>query len=179
LRLEPRVEREIEVEARLEGSLPDGYELRAVNINPNKVRVRGPASHVNALQKALTETIPIEGHKESFAVPQTAIDISDPKIDVLDAIVNVYLEIGEQRIEKSFTDVAVRESSGLAARPETASVTVYGARSAIERLRAEDMQLVLDVSEDGAITPRLVLPPDLQDRIELRSTKPTGFTIIR
>jgi YbbR domain-containing protein len=180
LRLEPRVEREVEVEARLEGNPPEGYELRAINITPNKVRVRGPASHVNELQKALTETIPLEGRTESFAIAQTAIDITDQKVDVIDTIVNVYLEIGEQRIEKSFAGVAVRESStGAAARPETASVTVYGARSAIEKLRSEEMQLALDVSEDGAITPRLVLPPDMQGRVELRSTKPAGFTIIR
>jgi YbbR domain-containing protein len=179
LRLEPRVEREIEVEARLEGSLAEGYELRAVNISPNKVRVRGPASHVNELQKALTETIPLEGHKESFGVAQTAIDISDPKVDVIDTIVNVHLEIGEQRIEKTFAGVAVRESSGAPARPETATVTVYGARSAIEHLRAEQMQIVLDVGEDGAITHRLALPPDFEGRVELRSTKPAGFTIIR
>jgi YbbR domain-containing protein len=179
LRIEPRVEREIPVEARLEGSLPDGYELRGVTINPSKVMVRGPASHVNDLQKALTETIPLEGHKESFNVPQTAIDIPDTKVDVINTVVDVYLEIGEQRIEKSFAGVAVRESSGAQARPETASVTVYGARSAIERLRAEDMQLMLDVGEDGAITTRLVLPSDMQGRVELRSTKPAGFTIIR
>lgn len=179
LRLEPRVEREVEVEARLEGKVAEGYELRSINITPNRVRVRGPASRVNQLSKALTETIPLEGRNESFAVPQTAIDVSDPKVDVIDTIVNVYLEVGEQRIEKTFAGVAVRESSGAPARPETASVTVYGARSVIEQLRAEQMQIVLDTGEDGAITPRLALPPDLEGRIELRSTKPAGFTIIR
>jgi YbbR domain-containing protein len=179
LRLEPRVEREVEVEARLEGSLAEGYELRGINLTPSKVRVRGPASHINELQKALTETIPLEGRKESFAIPQTAIDISDPKVDVIDTIVNVYLEIGEQRLEKTFAGVAVRESSGTPARPETASVTVYGARSAIEHLRAEQMQIILDVGADGAITPRLALPPEIEGRVELRSTKPAGFTIIR
>lgn len=179
LRLEPRVERELEVEARLEGSLPDGYELRGVNITPNKVSVRGPASRVNALEKALTETIPLEGHKESFGVPQTAIDIPDPKVDVINPVVDVYVGVGEQRIEKSFANVTVRESSGAQARPESASVTVYGARSAVERLSSEVIQIMLDVGEDGAITPRLVLPSDLQDRVELRSTKPAGFTIIR
>ncbi|MGB7924290.1 MAG: CdaR family protein [Pyrinomonadaceae bacterium] len=179
LRLEPRVEREVEVEARLEGRVADGHELRGINITPNKVRVRGPASHVNQLSKVLTETIPLEGRKESFAVPQTAIDISDPKVDGIDTIVNVYIEIGEQRIEKTFSGVAVREVSGAPARPETASVTVYGARSAIEQLSLEQMQIVLDTGADGAITPRLALPPEMEGRIELRSTKPAGFTIIR
>jgi YbbR domain-containing protein len=179
LRLEPRVEREVEVEARLEGNLPEGYELRAVNITPHKVLVRGPASHINELQKALTETIPLEGRKESFTVPQTAIDISDPKVDVINPVVDITLEIGEQRVEKSFVGVAVRESSGAQARPETAGVTVYGARSVIESLRAENMQIMLEVGGDGAITPRLALPSELQGRVELRSTKPAGFTIIR
>lgn len=179
LRLEPRVERQVEVEARLEGRVAEGYELRGINIIPNKVRVRGPASHVDQLTKVLTETIPLEGHQESFAVPQTAIDISDPKVDGIDTIVNVYLEIGEQRVEKTFSGVTVRESSGAPARPETASVTVYGARSAIEQLRPEQMQIVLETGTDGTITPRLALPPDLEGRIELRSTKPTVFTIIR
>lgn len=179
LRLEPRVEREVEVEARLEGRVTEGYELRGITITPNKVRVRGPASHVNQLSKVLTETIPLEGHKESFAIPQTAIDISDPKVDGIDTIVNVYLEIGEQRIEKTFSGVAVREVSGALARPETASVTVYGARSAIEQLRPEQVQIVLETSADGAITSRLAVPPDMEGRVELRSTKPAGFTIVR
>jgi len=179
LRLEQRIERQVEVEARLEGHLAEGYELRGINITPGKVKVRGPASHINELQKALTETIPLEGRKESFAVAQTAIDIPDPKVDVIDTIVNVYLEVGEQRIEKTLTGVAVRESGGASARPETASATIFGARSVIEQLRAQDIQIILDVSEDGAITPRLSLPPGLETQVELRSTKPAGFTIVR
>src|SRR5687768_1548973 len=48
LRLEPVIERELEVEPRYEGKLAEGYELQQVSVNPPKVRVRGPASHVNA-----------------------------------------------------------------------------------------------------------------------------------
>ena len=179
LRLEPRIERLVDVEAQLEGKLPEGYELRGIYPTPDKVRVRGPASNVNALQKAPTETISLDGRKESFTVQEAAIDISDPKVDVIDTIVHVYVEIGEQRIERIFTGVTVRESTGGRARPETASVTVYGERSAVEQLRVENMQLLLEVAPDGAITPRLVLPPSIAGRVELRSTKPTGFSIIK
>lgn len=179
LRLEPRVEGQIPVEARLDDKLPEGYELYGVNTTPESVRVRGPASHVNALQKALTELISLAGHKESFTVQQAAIEIPDERVNVLDAVVNVSLEIGEQRIEKSFAGVAVRESSGATARPDTATVNLYGARSVIEQLRPENMQILLDVGADGAITSRLVLPPEAEGRIELRSTRPSGFSIIR
>src|SRR5215213_8271470 len=129
LRLEPRVEGQLTVEPRLEGKLPDGYELYGVEIKPDKVRVRGAASHVNALQKAPTEMLWLSGRKESFTVQQAAIEISDQRVNVLDTVVNVSLEIGEQRIEKSFAGVPVRESSGAQARPETTTVTLYGQRS--------------------------------------------------
>lgn len=181
LRLEPRVEREVEVEARLEGSVPEGYELREIKVVPAKARVRGPASRVNALQKLSTEALSLDGHQESFTAQQVALntDALDKKINPIDTVVNVTFEIGERRIEKSFAGVVVRESTGAQARPETASVTLYGARSALEQLHAADLQIALDVSPDGAITPRLILPPGMENRVELRSITPTGFTIIR
>ncbi len=179
LRLEPRVETQVRVEARLDGTLPEGYELYGVQVTPEAVRVRGPASHVNALQKAPTEVISLAGRKESFTAQQAAIEISDQRVNVLDTVVNVRVEIGEQRIEKSFAGLAVRESSGALARPETATVTLYGPRSLLEQLRPEQMQIMLDVGADGAITPRLVLPPEIEGRVQLRSIKPSGFSIIR
>lgn len=180
LRLEPRVERELEVEARIEGRVPDGFELRGWTASPAKVKVRGPISHVNALLKAPTETIPLDGHRESFNDTQTAIDISDEKVDVLDSVVNVHLEIGEKRVEKSFAGVTVRDSSGAQeVRPNRASVTLYGPGSVLQELRVEDIQIVLDAAADGSITPRLVLPSGIGEGIELRSTKPSGFTIVK
>lgn len=93
LRLEPTLERELEVEARLEGKLPEGYGLQKVSVDPPKVLVRGPASHVNALTKAPTETISLDGRKESFSPQQIAIDIPDQKVVVLRAVVDIFVEI--------------------------------------------------------------------------------------
>ena len=93
LRLEPTLERELDVEAKLEGKLPDGYGLRKVTVNPPKIRVRGPASHINALTKASTETISLDGRKESFNAQQIAIDIPDQKVAVLNAVVDIFVEI--------------------------------------------------------------------------------------
>lgn len=181
LRIEQRIEREIEVELRREGSLPEGYELRDVRITPAKVRVRGPAGRVGALQKLSTAAVSLGEHRESFTVQQVSIntDALDKKIDLIDTIVQVTFEIGERRVEKSFAGVVVRESTGAQARPETATVTLYGARSVLEQLRAPDIQIALDVSPDGAITPRLVFPPSMENQFELRSITPSGFTIIR
>lgn len=180
LRLEPGVEREVEVEARREGSLPDGFELYNVTVAPARVRVRGPLSHVNALQKAMTETIPVEGRRESFSIQQVAIDIPDQKITVIDPVVNVRLEIGEQRIEKSFAGVHVLANNGAQARPPQASLTLYGPKSVLEQLRPEDIQLILEVEDDGGVRRmNLQLPQGVANSVQLRSTRPAGFSIIK
>jgi YbbR domain-containing protein len=176
LRLEPRLDRELDVEVRRSGNVPAGYELRAVKVTPEKVKVRGPASHLNNLQKAPTEIISLDGHKESFTLPQTAIEIPDRKVDLIEGVVSVTFEIGEERVEKSFGGVQVTTSDGTQVRPETVSVTLYGERSAINQLRADNLKLVLDVGADGSLTPRLELPADLNGRVELRSTNPAVFS---
>ncbi|HJU53632.1 MAG TPA: hypothetical protein VJ715_03635, partial [Pyrinomonadaceae bacterium] len=84
--------------------------------------------------------------------------------------------IGEQRAEKTFGGVAVVAGDGTGVSPVTASVTVYGPRTAVNQLAAEKMRLVLDVAEDGSYRPRLELPADLQGRVELRATSPAVFT---
>ena len=100
LKLEPNADRELQVEPRLEGTLPDGFELGQITITPEKVRVRGPASHVFALQKVPTETISIEGRRESFDMPETAIYVADQKVDALETV-SVHIEIIQRRKPKT------------------------------------------------------------------------------
>jgi YbbR domain-containing protein len=100
LELEADTEREVTVEPRIEGKVPDGYEVKEIILTPDKVNVRGPASHVLALKKVATETISIDGRRESFDVPQTAIFIADQKVDALEAV-NVHVEIVERHNPKT------------------------------------------------------------------------------
>src|ERR1700704_2827318 len=62
------IERELVVEPHLEGRPAPTFEVKEVLITPDKVHVIGPASHVNALDKASTEAISVEGRRESFDV---------------------------------------------------------------------------------------------------------------
>jgi YbbR domain-containing protein len=178
LRIEPRIEKDVEVEARLEGKLPEGYELVGVFVTPARVRVRGPETPVMNLDKAQTETISLDGRTESFTDSQIAIDLPDPKVVALDTIVTVRVEIREQYVEKRFAGVAVRSAAGGEPRPAKASVALYGPRSVIEQLRAEDVQIVLERDAEGAIQPRLELPPQAAGRgIALRWTAPAVFSL--
>src|SRR6266481_3229704 len=80
------IERDIVVEPHYEGKPAPTYEVKEIITTPARVRVTGPASHVNALEKASTEAISVEGRCESFDVPRTAISISDPQVLVLDKV---------------------------------------------------------------------------------------------
>ncbi len=97
IRLEPRVEAQLEVEVKFEGTLPEGYELASYTTNPAKVRLRGPADRLSTLKKAATETVWLDGKKESFNLAGVAVNIPDPRIDVLDPTVDIHVEIVEKK----------------------------------------------------------------------------------
>ncbi|MBA2646952.1 MAG: hypothetical protein H0U81_09150 [Pyrinomonadaceae bacterium] len=181
VRLERSVERVLPVEARMEGRLPEGYVIRDVRITPPTVKVRGPQSHVEALANAPTESILLEGQTESITSPQTAIDILDRRVVPLDPVVALRVEIGEERIEKSFAGVAVRGSEGenRAIRPSRATVTLRGPRFVIAQISAEALEVVAEQTTDGVVKPRLLLPPDIDGRVEIVSIEPANFSIFK
>ncbi len=179
VRLEPRVERQVPVEVKTEGNPADGYEVYGINPAQLTVRVRGPASRIEALQNAPTETISVSGRKESFTAPRVAIDIADQKIEILDPLVDLAIEMGEKRTEKSFSGVAARSISGVEIRPATAEVTLSGPSSVLAELRPEDVKVVVHMSITGGSVAGLELPPAVKDRVKLLSVRPSQFSPFR
>lgn len=170
LRLERRVERELEVEPRLEGRVPEGYEVRGWQVSPPRVRVRGPQSRVHALEKLLTETISLEGQTQTLDLRQTNVDMVDPKVVALDPVVAVRVEVGEARAEKRLSNVPVRAPAGdQRPHPTRAQIVVRGDRSVVDRIRAEDLEILLERAPDGSWQTRLQVPDELRGRLELVS----------
>jgi len=172
----PRVLRTFKV---LACELPEGFTRAAAAVTPDRIRVRGPQSHVAAVERAFTETISLAGRREPLALPQVAVDIPDHKVVPLDPTVSVRVEIGEEQAERRFTNVAVRSEPGGAVSPPTAAVTLRGPRSVVEALRPDDLRLLVAPAEDGKTTTRLALPPSAQGRVELVNTSPSEFTVNR
>jgi len=168
VRLEPIVERQLQIEPQLDGKPAEGYEVYSFHPDKSSVTVHGPVNHVNALQKAPTETISIGGRRESFTVPNVAIDIPDPKVDLFDPVVSVEIEIGERRAEKTFAGIPL--TGAPSTQPRTTTVTLFGPASLLAELRPEDIRIVVG-SAGNAVEPRLELPPSFQGRITLRPLK--------
>jgi YbbR domain-containing protein len=174
VRLELIVERQVVIEPRLEGKPADGFEVYSVHPNKGSVMLRGPESRVLALQKVTTESIWVGGRKESFTAPNVAIDVPDPKVDLLEPIVSVDVEIGERRVEKTFSGVAATSSDGGRVQPASVSATLLGPASMVESLKPEELKVVFD----GTNT-RLELPPALNGKISLKSLQPGKFTLVK
>jgi YbbR domain-containing protein len=173
VRLEPIVERQVPIDPKLEGKPADGYEIYSAQPSKASVTLRGPESRVAALPRVPTESVWIAGHKESFTATNVAIDVPDPKVDVIDPVVNVAVEIGEHRAEKSFSAIAATGTDGERVQPSTASVTLLGPASVLDALKPEELKIVVD----GTTGPRIELPPALNGKVSLKSIQPSRFII--
>ncbi|HEY6659566.1 MAG TPA: CdaR family protein [Pyrinomonadaceae bacterium] len=178
IRLEEIVERQIAIEPKLEGKPADGFEVYAIHPSKTSVIVRGPASRVNALQKVMTESIWLAGHKESFTASNLALDVPDPKIDLLEPVVSVDIEIGERRVEKNLSGVSVSTPQGVKLQPATTSVTVVGAASLLDTLKAEDVKIIL-ASVEQTLGARLELPAALSGKVTLKSMQTSKFLPVK
>lgn len=174
IRLEPLIDRQLDIEAKVEGTPAEGFEVYGVRLGKNTVNVHGPSSHINALPKAPTETISVAGRKESFTVNNAAIDISDPKVDVLEPTVSLDVDIGERRVEKEYADVTVTAQSATSVEPARATVVVYAPPSVLAELKSTDLKLILP--PDGDVSKATIEgPAAIQNKLGLRSVRPSKF----
>lgn len=166
VRLENVIEREVPVRPDIEGSVPEGYEIYSVVALPQKARVRGPESFVKSLDFVSTEKINVENQTSDFNVQQVTLNVVNPKVTLLDTLVNVVLKIGEQRVERLFIVPAQGEIED-----RKATVVLYGARSMLNNLRQNNLQVQMLKNEAGEESLQLILPAEIQGKVEIRKLK--------
>ncbi|MGI9034879.1 MAG: CdaR family protein [Pyrinomonadaceae bacterium] len=166
VQLEKVVEREVEVKPVTEGNLADGFEIYSETVMPPQVKVRGAESVVKSLDSVMTEKINIENRNADFVARQIGLNVVNPNATVLDGIVDVAFKIGEKRVERVMVVPFKTERE-----TKKATVVLYGARSILESLRVEDLKIEMVKSDNGEMQPQLILPPDIQDKIEVRQFK--------
>lgn len=159
-------EKEVTVKVETEGNVAEGFEVYNSEVVPAKVRVRGAESFVKSLDSISTEKINIENLKDNFVARQIGLNVVNPKITLLDTIVDVNLRIGEKRAERVFV---VEHKSETAVKNIT--VVVNGARSIVEKMRAEDFKVEIFKNESGEEIAQVTLPEDLQDKVEILKSK--------
>ena len=170
IRLEPIIQRQIPIEAKVEGKPADGYQVYSVRPSKGSVLVRGPESRVNALQKVMTETIWLSGHKETFTARNLGIDVPDTKVDLLDPVVSVEIDIAEQPVERTFS--GVRLANVASGEVPTWTVTVSGPPSILDMLKPQDLQIgTAPVGTSSQMERKLLVPPQFEGKVTLKSIK--------
>jgi hypothetical protein len=166
VKLEKILEREIDVKADFEDSLPEGLEVYTKSVEPLRVRVRGPESVVKSLDSISTEKISLENRKTDFVAKQIGLNLVNSKVTMLDSIVDVTVRIGEKRIERMIPVEAKYENE-----TKKFNLILLAPHSLLEKLKPEDIQINLEKSADGKLVPTAILPIELQGKVEIKSIK--------
>lgn len=155
-------EKEIVVMGETVGNVAAGYEVYSSSALPARIRVRGPASVVRVLEYLQTDRIDISGRKDSFTARQVAVSSPNPQAAVLNTVVDVLFKIGERRIQRAFT-VPVTGEPG-----KIASFTLYGPKTLMQKVKTDDLKVVMELDDNGDLKPRVVLPAGLEDVAEIK-----------
>ena len=101
--LEAVEEKDVDVEPDITGKPADGYEVYSSTSVPARIRVRAASSIVRAMNSISTDPVDVSGKRDGFTLRQVAVRASSPKVAVNSTVVDVFVRIGEKRIERSFT----------------------------------------------------------------------------
>lgn len=168
IKIEPVIEKDIPVRAETEGSLAAGSSFDGEPVvTPQKVRVRGPISYIKTLEFVSTERVSVENKDADFTARQVAVTVSNPKLRILDAVVDVAFSIKENTGTQAFSAVVKGDPAG-----KKVTVSVVAPLSILKGIKPGDLKVEMVDGEDGKKTPKLVdLPAELQGKIELAKPK--------
>ena len=152
-------EREIAVKAVTEGAPETGFELYGEPATlPQRVKVRGPASLVNAIDQLLTDKIPLTSRREDFTARQIPVTVANNKVTIFNTVVDVFVRIGEKRAERQIS-VPVPGLPGKAA-----TAILYGPKTALAKIKPADIKIEIIKDDNGNDIPKFDLPPEIEVR---------------
>ena len=135
------------------GTPAEGYELQAVNVQPETIQVAAERELLDSLTELVIEPISVEGASQSFSAKSTVTQLSDFK-NVSSEQVYVNVTIGEERVDDVIDNVRVvfkGKDESLVATYDKPLVYVNGTQSAIEALEEKGINLSVDLTglEEG------------------------------
>lgn len=173
--LDRRMSVRLPVRINLQVEIAQGYtQVGSARADPDSVTIFGPAGSLRRLTYVETDSVTVRrargpvDRETPLVIPQIYNLVVEP------ATVRVLLDVQELS-ERTFTDIPITfvgtdRPQRFLAQPRTANVTVRGGVELIERLRSEDIRLVVDISSHipDSLTPVVPL-------VEL----PEGLTLLR
>jgi YbbR domain-containing protein len=170
IKLEPNLTKRLRVEVQLSGKVAEGREIYAVDHYPREVEIEGPQSVVSKMERALTEKVSLDGRYADF---QTSVEVEIPQDSRVKTpgLIGLSVKIGEERLLRRFAGAPVRWiDKGAAGRllTKTVRLEVYGPKSVVEALRADDLRVEVKTASlppgVTSLTPQVQLPANIEIR---------------
>jgi YbbR domain-containing protein len=173
IKLEPSMTKRVRVEPQFSGRVAEGREIYSdsVKLNPQEVEIEGPQSVLDKIERVRTEAVNIEGRNGDY---RTTVEVEIPHNSVrvkTPGQINLSVKIGEERMSRRFADIPVRWlDKGASERllTKTVQLEVYGPKSAVEALRADDLRVEIKTSglppDLTSVTPQAQLPANIEIR---------------
>ncbi len=167
--LEPFVRKVLRVQPVLTGAVARDYEVSGVSVSPSAVELGGPASEMRRLREIKTLPIELNGEKKGFT-REVGLDLQGLHVTVEDAVrVRVHVGISPQKGVRRINHVPVQleaTQTGISWWPKEVSVVLAGEKPSLNRLRVEDIKVVLSINgvKQGThyLRPDFLVPPGLR-----------------
>ena len=174
----PAITRTLPIEPVLQGSPPDGLEVRAVKMRPPSVKVKGPASELEDMKSI--PTVPLEvATLTSSTTLNTDLNCTDLHISVVGHVpILADVEIGPKPLERTFEDVPVvpqHQSARLS--PSKVTLDVIGPWPQVKNLQAKELKAFVAT---GGLSPgrhRLKVHVQLPEGLSLQDVSPSTLTV--
>jgi YbbR domain-containing protein len=176
---------EVEFDRRVEGQVPVrpditeapalGFEILDVRVLPARVRVVGPGSKMQNLDYVTTRNVDVTGREQDLTL-EVDLRPPPPPLILLDKRVSVFVEIGEEFVQRTFQDIPVHlEGAPKNSRmsPTNISLTVKGPRRTVDKMQRSAVDAVVRIGDEVGRGEALV-----EKTIELRQPLPERTQIM-
>ena len=162
LNLESTLQKVVPVRPRILGRPAPGHEVAEVVSEPAEIRIAGPKSRVMEVESAFTEALSVE-QAVTTVVDEVNIGLEDPVLRIQGSPrVRVSARVREVQEKRSFESLAVLvRGAAASAQPALVRVVVAGPAAALKRLKAADLQPVVEASgrAEGRATVAVEIAP--------------------
>lgn len=180
--LDEKVRAELPINAVVEGSPAEGFEISDKIVVPTMVSVTGPGSRIAELTSVSTEVINVTDRREPIT-REVAVLTDDPLVAVdPSGLVLMTIVIAESAVPGQLDGIVVEivtDQYRVVVNPGEIGIVLRGPPSLLESLVPEDIIARLDASdlapsdEDYRVAPQVeFVDPSLSDRIEVMAVTP-------
>lgn len=183
LKLETVAESSLPVEVRLGGKLPFGYKVKRVEVKPETVKVRGPASDVKRMASVETLPLELEAGREQIS-REVRLTAAGKPLSFSPDRVRVSVTLEEEWMTKEFRrEVPAKNFSGTTSvSPRQVYLRLSGPKRIMDQLQLGEAQVYLDLAGlkpgNHTLPLSLKLPPEVKvveqvpARFQVRVSRP-------